>query len=44
MKLDKVEAAESGGVLVLLAALDPKVLPFDLVGQIGDLVVGEGQV
>ena len=43
-ELDKVKAPKGRRVLILLAAFEPQVHAFDLVGQVGDLVVGERQV
>ena len=43
MELDQVKATERRRVLVLLATLDPHLEPLDAVGEIGDLVVVDGQ-
>ena len=43
LELDEVEAAERGRVLILQSATQTKVHPFDLPGQMGDVVVAEAE-
>ena len=43
VELDEVHAPERGGVLILFATLQAQVKPFDLIGEVGNVILTEGE-